>query len=58
MNKYLTKYALLNKEIKNNGEIKNLISTTVKTPTLQYIVFGIIMCVLGYLMGEKILPFS
>lgn len=58
MNKYLKNYTLFNREVKNNGEFTSVLRTILKIPALQYIVFGIMMCFVGYLMGEKVLPFS
>ena len=59
MHRYLTKnYALLGKEVKTNDKITNVFRKIIKTPSIQFILFGILMCIVGVLATEKILPYS
>lgn len=59
MNKYLRKnYALLDKEIKSEDLLTKALVKIVKTPTLHFLLFGVLMCIVGYLMSNKILPYS
>ncbi len=59
MDKYLRKqYSLLNKEVKSEDKFTNGLRKIVKVPALQFILFGIIMCVVGVLATRKILPYS
>ena len=59
MHRYLTKnYALLGKEIKTNDKITSAFRKIIKTPSIQFILFGILMCIVGVLATEKILPYS
>lgn len=59
MNKYLSKnYALLDREVKSDDRATKLLRKIVKTPALQYILFGIVMCIVGILATRKILPYS
>ncbi len=59
MHRYLTKkYALLGKEVKTNDKITNAFRKIIKTPSVQFILFGILMCIVGILATEKILPYS
>ena len=42
MNEYLSKnYALLNKEVKSNDSLTRTLRKIIKTPAIQYILFGI-----------------
>ena len=57
MNKYLQKnYALFNKEVKADRGFSDGIKKVAKNSTNQYILFGIIMCIVGFLATEKIIP--
>lgn len=59
MNEYLSKnYALLNKEVKSNDSLTRTLRKIIKTPAIQYILFGILMCIVGILATKKILPYS
>ena len=58
MNKYLKNYTLLNKEVKDDNNLTRTLRGIMKTPTLQYILFGVLMCIVGFLATEKILPYS
>ena len=59
MNKYLRKnYALLNKEVESEDRVTKLLRGIIKIPSLQFILFGIAMCIVGYLATSKILPYS
>lgn len=59
MNKYLRKnYALLDREVKSDDKVTKLLRKIIKVPALQYILFGIVMCVVGILATRKILPYS
>lgn len=58
-NKYLSKnHALLGKEVSSDDRITKLLRKIVKIPALQYILFGIVMCIVGVLATRKILPYS
>ena len=58
MNEYLSKnYALLNKEVKSNDSLTRTLRKIIKTPAIQYILFGILMCIVGILATKKILPY-
>ena len=57
--KYLGKqYSLLNKEVRSDDKITKIFRKIIKIPALQYILFGILMCVVGVLATKKILPYS
>ena len=59
MNRYMMKnYTLLGKEVKKNDKLTKTLRRIIKNPSLQYLVFAVIMCVLGYLMAKKVLPYS
>ncbi len=57
MNKYLRKnYALLGKEVKSNDRVTKALRSIIKTPALHFILFGIVMCIVGELAISKVLP--
>lgn len=59
MNKYMLKnYALLGKEIKKSDRLTDTLRHIMKTPALQYVLFGAFMILVGYLATNKILPYS
>ena len=59
MSRYALKnYALLGKETKKNRNLTETLRYIMKTPSLQYILFGVVMIVVGYLATNKILPYS
>lgn len=59
MNRYLQKnYALFNREVKADDKFTEGIRKLVRTPSLQYLLFGVLMCVVGFLATQKILPYS
>ncbi len=58
MNKYLKNYTLLGREIKKEDKLTDKLRHIMKTPALQYLLFGVVMCVIGYLATNKILPYS
>ena len=59
MNKYLIKnYALLNREVIADDGFTKKLRKILKTPALQYLLFGILMCIVGILATRKILPYS
>lgn len=59
MNKYIeNNYALLGKEIKKQDSLTRVMRNIMKKPILQYLVFGIVMFIVGYLAAERILPYS
>ena len=59
MNKYLRKnYALLGREVKSDDRFTKALRSIIKTPSLHFILFGVVMCIVGYLMANKILPYS
>ena len=60
MNKRLVKkYALLGKDVPVADKFTENIRNVIKKPIYQYILFGIMMCIVGYLATElKVLPYS
>lgn len=57
MNKFLSKYALF--ETTNNSQpVTDKVKKVLLNPLYHFIIFGIIMCVVGFLAKEKILPYS
>ena len=59
MNRYMQKnYTLLDKEIKKTDKLTEKLRKIMKTPALQYVIFGVFMCFIGYLATNKILPYS
>ena len=57
MNKYLNKdYALFHKNVKADTGLIDGAKKVVKNSTVQYILFGLLMCFIGYLATEKIIP--
>jgi branched-chain amino acid transport system permease protein len=59
MNKYMMKnYTLLGKEIKKQDKFTSLMRAIFKNAALQYILFGVVMCIVGFLATEKILPYA
>ena len=59
MNKYLRKnYALFNREVSSDDGFTKALRKIIKTPAVQFILFGILMCIVGILATRKILPYS
>ena len=59
MNKYMTKnYTLFGKEPEKQDRLTKSLRKIIKAPVLQYLVFAILMSIVGYLCTEKILPYS
>ena len=60
MNKHLINdYALLGKNVPATDKLTIKLRKIMKNPTYQYVLFGIIMCIVGYLATEiKVLPYS
>lgn len=59
MNEYLKKhYALLGTETDNNDGLTRGLRKIMSNPAVQYIIFGIVMCIVGILAIEKVLPYS
>ncbi len=60
MNKRLIKnYALLGKDARCTDKFADKFRAFIKKPIYHYIIFGIIMCIVGYLATElKVLPYS
>ncbi len=56
MNKYLTKKYALFDAPKSNNKVTAVMRKTIANPIYHFIIFGIIMCVIGYMAKEKILP--
>lgn len=57
MNKFLRKnYALLGKEVKSSDKVTKALRGILKTPALHFILFGILMIVIGELAINKVLP--
>ncbi len=52
------KYAFLGKETAEGGRLTEVLRKALKNPLYQFLLFGIVMCVVGYLAGSKILPYS
>ena len=51
-------YTLLGKEIKKQDKFTSLMRAIFKNAALQYILFGVVMCIVGFLATEKILPYA
>lgn len=59
MNKFLlNKYAFLGIKEKTTSPLTEKMRNVVKNPMWQYLIFGVILCVLGYLAVNKIIPYS
>lgn len=59
MNKFLSsKYAFLGKNPAKQDKLTSFLRGTLKKPACQIILFAVIMCVVGSLAKEKILPYS
>lgn len=59
MKKSLMKnYTLFNREIKKNDKFTEKLRNFIRVPAFQYILFGVVMCIVGFLAIEKILPYS
>lgn len=57
MNKYLKKnYSLFNKDVKADTGLIDGVKKVAKNSANQYILFGLLMCLVGYLATEKIIP--
>ena len=58
-NKYMMKnYTLFGQEAKKEDKLTNVLRKIIKTPVLQYLLFTILMCIVGYLAAQRILPYS
>ena len=59
MNKFLSnKYAFLGKEQKANTALTNKMRGALKNSTWQFLIFGALICVIGYLAVNKVIPYS
>lgn len=59
MNRYLKKnYTLFNREVKGNDKLTEKMRKLMAIPTFQYLLFGILMCIVSVLATNKILPYS
>ncbi len=59
MNKYMKKnYTLFDRETQKQDKLTNVMRSIIKKPVLQYLVFAVVMCIVGYLTAERILPYS
>ena len=55
MNKFLSnKYAFLGKEQKANTALTNKMRGALKNSTWQFLIFGALICVIGYLAVNKV----
>lgn len=59
MDQYLIKkYAFMGKRVDSRPGLTAALRAVVKNPLLHYLVFGVIMCVVGALAVAKVLPYS
>lgn len=59
MNRFLSnKYAFLGKEQKSNTALTNKMRGALKNSTWQFLIFGALICVIGYLAVNKVIPYS
>lgn len=59
MNKFLSnKYAFLGKEQKANTALTSKMRGALKNSTWQFLIFGALICVIGYLAVNKVIPYS
>jgi ABC-type branched-subunit amino acid transport system permease subunit len=59
MNKYLkNNYTLFGREVEKQDKLTDVMRSIVKKPVLQYLLFAVVMVIVGYLAAERILPYS
>ena len=59
MRKYLKdNYTLFGRTLQKQDKLTDVMRNVMKKPVLQYLVFGIVMFIVGYLAAERILPYS
>lgn len=59
MNKYLkNNYTLFGREVEKQDKLTDIMRGIVKRPVLQYLLFAVVMVIVGYLAAERILPYS
>lgn len=59
MNKYLkNNYTLFGREVEKQDKLTDVMRSIVKRPVLQYLLFAVVMVIVGYLAAERILPYS